>query len=96
MTKSQRRGEPKLREEADRRNGELTVEDRDKNLKWLVLGKRGEKRLIKGVEREGQGGRQEREGGSTNWNPQISVSSGRLPERTEDRTDRTEDLAVRT
>ena len=49
MTKSQRRGEPKLREEVDRRNGELTVEDRDKNLKWLVVRKRGEKRLIKGV-----------------------------------------------
>ena len=80
MTKSQRRGEQKLREEADRRNGELTVEDRAKNLKWLIVGKRGEKRLIKGVEREGQGGRQERErergDDSRSWNPQISVSSG--------------------
>ena len=43
MTKSQRRGEQKLREEADRRNGELTVEDREKNLKWLIVEKRGEK-----------------------------------------------------
>ena len=79
MTKSQRRGEQKLREEADRRNTELTAEDREKNLKWLVVGKRGEKRLIKGVERDGQQGRQERERGpgtaNSGWNPQISVNS---------------------
>ena len=33
MTKSQRKGEQKLRDEADRRNTELTAEDREKNLK---------------------------------------------------------------
>ena len=52
LTKSQRRDEQALREEADRKNGQLTAEDREKNLKWIVVGKRGEKRLIKGVERE--------------------------------------------
>ena len=42
--------------------------------------KRGEKRLIKGLEREGQWGRQERDQGlatvSSGWNPQISVNRG--------------------
>ena len=44
LTKSQRRSEQRLREEADKRNNMLSTEDRDKNLKWLVVGKRGEKR----------------------------------------------------
>ena len=43
MTKSQRKGEQQLRDEAARRNTQLTEEDRNKNLKWLVVGKRGEK-----------------------------------------------------
>ena len=77
MTKSQRRGEQRLRDEADHRNNQLTEEDRNKNLKWLVVGKRGEKRLIKGVEREGQRGRQERTETTNNgWNPQIHVNTG--------------------
>ena len=76
MTKSQRRGEQRLRDEADHRNNQLTEEDRNKNLKWLVVGKRGEKRLIKGVEREGQRGRQERtETANNGWNPQIHVNT---------------------
>ena len=79
MTKSQRRGEQKLRDEADNRNAQLSDVDRAKNLKWIIVGKRGEKRLIKGLEREGQWGRQERDQGlatvSSGWNPQISVSS---------------------
>ena len=85
MTKNQRRGEQRLRQEADQRNSQLTEEDRSKNLKWLVVGKRGEKRLIKGTEREGQWGRQERERGSANtgWNPQIRVNTG--PSRPQDR-----------
>ena len=45
MTKSQRKGEQQLRDEAARRNTQLTEEDRNKNLKWLVVGKRGEKGL---------------------------------------------------
>ena len=59
LTKSQRQGEKRLREEAESRNQELSGEDRDRNLKWIVVGSRGEKRIIKGTEREdfrGHGG----------------------------------------
>ena len=80
MTKSQRRGEQRLRQEADQKNAHLTEEDKSKHLKWLVVGKRGEKRLIKGVDREAQPGRQERargpEAASNGWNPQIRVNTG--------------------
>jgi hypothetical protein len=54
MTKMQRRAEDRLTSEAASRNEQLTADDRSKNLKWLVVGRRGEKRLIKGTEREGQ------------------------------------------
>jgi hypothetical protein len=54
LTKMQRRAEEKLTREAESRNGQLTTEDREKNLKWLVVGRRGEKRLIKAVERDQQ------------------------------------------
>jgi hypothetical protein len=53
MTKMQRRAEDKLSREAEIRNEQLTAEDREKNLRWIVVGKRGEKRLIKGSDREG-------------------------------------------
>ena len=46
LTKRQRTGE------ADKRNRQLTQQDISNNMKWLVVGRRGEKRLIKGVERE--------------------------------------------
>ena len=72
LTKNQRKGEQKLREDANRRNENLTQEDRDKNLKWIVVGRRGEKRLIKGMERETQGSREERTG---SW---IEPDRGRL------------------
>ena len=52
LTRNQRAEEVKMREEADRRNRDLTEEDREKNMKWLVVGKKGEKRLTKGQERE--------------------------------------------
>ena len=52
LTKRQRAGEAKLKEEADRRNKQLTQQDIYNNMKWLVVGRRGEKRLIKGIERE--------------------------------------------
>ena len=54
LTQSQRRGEQRLREEAEGRNQELTKEDRERNLRWITVGSRGEKRLIKGTEREDQ------------------------------------------
>ena len=76
MTKSQRKGEQQLRDEATRRNNQLTEEDRNKQLKWLVVGKQGEKRLIKGTERDDQGGCQERRTADpqAGWNPQIRVN----------------------
>jgi hypothetical protein len=52
MTRMQRRAEDQLAKEAEIRNNQLTTEDRDKNLRWMVVGRRGEKRLIKGTERE--------------------------------------------
>ena len=53
LTVQQRKEEQQMGEEADRRNEEdLTEEDVAKNLKWLLVGPRGEKRLIKGVPRE--------------------------------------------
>lgn len=36
---------------AEERNKELSAEDRAKNLEWLVVGRKGEKRMIKGVPR---------------------------------------------
>jgi hypothetical protein len=54
MTKMQRRAEDLLAKEVETRNQQLTSEDREKNLRWLVIGRRGEKRIIKGVEREQQ------------------------------------------
>jgi membrane-associated HD superfamily phosphohydrolase len=43
MTKMQRQAEDKLTREAEGRNEQLTAEDRNRNLKWLVVGRRGEK-----------------------------------------------------
>ena len=58
LTVAQRNEEYQLTEEAERRNEEeLTQEDISKNLKWLVVGQRGAKKLIKAVPREHQGGR---------------------------------------
>jgi hypothetical protein len=54
LTKMQRRAEEKLAREAENRNEQLTTEDREKNMKWMVVGRRGEKRLIKAVERDQQ------------------------------------------
>jgi hypothetical protein len=50
LTRMQRRGEDRLNEEAAKRNSSLTADDLAKNLRWLVVGRRGEKRLIKGTE----------------------------------------------
>ncbi len=52
LTKRQRAGEVKLKEEAARRNLQLSQQDLQNNMKWMVVGRKGEKRLIKGVERE--------------------------------------------
>lgn len=52
LTPEQRKEEAEMQEEAERRNAEeLTDDDVSKNLKWSVVGQRGEKRLLKGRER---------------------------------------------
>jgi hypothetical protein len=59
LTKRQRQEEASMNEEANRRNEEeLTEDDMAKNLIWKVIGQRGEKRLVKGYNRNAaRGGR---------------------------------------
>ena len=65
LTVEQSREEHQLAEEAERRNeDELSQEDLAKNLKWMVVGQRGARRLIKGVPKEQQAWRGR--GGSDN------------------------------
>jgi hypothetical protein len=54
MTRMQRRAEDQLASEAEAKNQQLSAEDRERNLRWLVVGRRGEKRLIKGTENQPQ------------------------------------------
>jgi hypothetical protein len=54
LTRKQRSREMRMKEEADEKNKDLTAEEKRRNVKWMVVGRRGEKRLIKGVEREQQ------------------------------------------
>jgi hypothetical protein len=57
LTEKQRRAEKDLMAEADRRNKEdLTEQDVAKNLSWKVVGRRGQKRLVKVFDREQQQG----------------------------------------
>jgi hypothetical protein len=56
LTKRQRDEEKEMWKEAEDRNGKLTEDDRAKNLHWLVVGARGEKRLIKSTQRDQRGG----------------------------------------
>jgi len=51
LTKRQRQEEQKMKEEAEKRNRTLTEEEKAKNLVWMVVGRKGEKRLIKGEDR---------------------------------------------
>ena len=55
LTPMELQEERDLAAEAERRNKDLNEEDRAKNMKWLVVGQKGEKRLLKGVERIQQG-----------------------------------------
>jgi hypothetical protein len=52
LTKRQREEEKDMKKEAERRNTQLTETDKAKNLEWILVGARGEKRLIKTVPRE--------------------------------------------
>jgi hypothetical protein len=56
LTKEQRKEEAEMVSEVGRRNNELSQEDRAKNLEWMVVGARGERRMVKGVARA-RGGR---------------------------------------
>jgi len=73
--------------EAERRNKNLTQEDKAKNLKWLVVGQKGEKRLFKGVERtqpssqrqeQSDRPRSSRDRTSTVQNQQMHLNRGRI------------------
>ena len=63
LTKKQRDEEKEMWKEAEVRNEQMSEADKSKNLHWLVVGARGEKRLIKSIRREQEGGREERRGG---------------------------------
>ena len=52
LTKIQREEEKEMKKEAERRNTQLSEDDRSKNLQWLVVGARGEKRFVKSVPRD--------------------------------------------
>jgi hypothetical protein len=52
LTKEQRKEEAAMNEEALRRNRDLNADDKAKNLEWIVVGARGERRLVKGIARE--------------------------------------------
>lgn len=52
LTRMQRKGEDKLTREAEVKNNSLSGTDVEMGLKWMVVGRRGEKRLIKGRERD--------------------------------------------
>ena len=53
LTREQRLEEDELLKEAERRNMERTAEDTSKNVEWILVGQRGEKRLIRMVNRRG-------------------------------------------
>ncbi len=74
LTKVQREEEKEMKKEADRRNTQLAEQDKSEKLQWLVVGARGEKRIIKAVPREqpaqrgrptGRGGRGNAKGANT-------------------------------
>ena len=47
LTRKQRQAEQELKKEAERRNEALSDDDISKNLKWAVVGAKGQKRLVK-------------------------------------------------
>jgi len=61
LTRRQRQGEQRMVDEAEKRNRNLTEEERAKNLKWMVVGRKGEKRMIKGEDRGLDGRQRERQ-----------------------------------
>ncbi len=55
LTKRQRQEETDMEREAGKRNKKRTAEETAKNLYWMVVGRKGEKRLIRGIQRENYG-----------------------------------------
>jgi ElaB/YqjD/DUF883 family membrane-anchored ribosome-binding protein len=65
LTPQQRKEEAGLAEEAEKRNREeLTDDDKQKNLQWVVVGQRGARRLIKTQARGEQRWREQRTSGA--------------------------------
>ena len=54
LTRLQREEDLKLRKEAEKKNGEMD-DDEKKNWIWKVVGKRGQRRLVRGRQEEGAG-----------------------------------------
>ena len=52
LTQQQRKEEMEMTKEAERRNMTRTEEEMAKNLEWMVVGRKGEKRLVKGPARQ--------------------------------------------
>jgi hypothetical protein len=79
LTPMQRKEEAGLTDEAARRNkDELTTEDRQKNLRWQVVGQRGARRLIKMTARTENGWR-DRMRGTSSQGPSVPQPNGRAP-----------------
>ena len=54
LTQEQRKDEVEMAKEVDIRNGQRSEDEIAKNLVWRLVGRKGEKRLVRGVEREGE------------------------------------------
>ena len=52
LTAAERKEEAGMLSEVELKNKDITEEDKAKNLEWMVVGKRGERRIIKGRKRE--------------------------------------------
>jgi len=77
LTPTELKEERELTAEAERRNKNLSQEDKAKNLKWMVVGQKGTKRMMKGVER-GQPstqGSSQSSGGNNNRNQLLPTGS---------------------
>ena len=113
MTVQQRKEENSMIAEVERMNEEeLTDEDRAKTLRWLVVGPRGAKKIIKGIPREQQYGRgaprgrgfvprvRSRGGPAGRWNTARGRTAGGLTQEllpsTEPATNRTRLASKRT
>jgi hypothetical protein len=79
LTQEQRKDEADMVNEAEMRNRDLSEEDRAKNLEWMVVGGRGERRMIKGVKRAAtRGGRPPQAATRTSLAPELLP--GRQPQ----------------